>query len=170
MDFPPFVNSRSDCIQGIVWGCCRVGRRRGTLPPVSCVPSSNRTCRFPASGSPIIFIRRLAPQPFQVAHSAYHSIQPAAFMKEAISPSFLGSPPGTLVLAAKPQLQLATNRPVHLMERPVAVADPEIGTPPIQDGVQLLDRAGDRPIGRKRAHHFANPLTDITARFIAWPH
>jgi hypothetical protein len=157
-------------IRGWFWGCCRVGRRRGTLPPVSCILSSNRTCGFPASGSPIIFIRRLAPQPFQVAHSAYHSIQPTAFMKEAISPSFLGSPPGTLVLAAKPQLQLATNRPVHLMERPVAVADPEIGTPPIQDGVQLLDHAADRPIGRKRSHYLANPLADIAARFIAWPH
>src|SRR4051812_44679705 len=32
---------------------CRVGRRRGAKPSVSCVPSSNRTCRFPASGSPI---------------------------------------------------------------------------------------------------------------------
>ena len=52
-----------------------------------------------------------------------------------IPPSFLGSPPGALVLAPEPELQLASYGPVHLMECPVAVADPEIGTPPIEDRV-----------------------------------
>src|SRR3954447_20453384 len=85
-----------------VLGFHRVGRRRGAKPSVSCVPSSNRTCRFPASGSPITFVRRHAPQPFQVAHFPDHAIQPASFMKEAISPSFLSSPPGALVLSPKP--------------------------------------------------------------------
>src|ERR1700726_4684431 len=60
-------------------------------------------------------------------------------MEEVRPPSFLGSPPGALVLAPKPQLQLAPNGPIHLMECPGAVADPEIGTPPIQERVQLLD-------------------------------
>jgi hypothetical protein len=69
---------------------------------VSCVPSSNRTCGLPASGSPIIFVRRHAPQAFQMAHLAYHSVQPTAAMKEVIPPPFLSSPPGTLVLASKP--------------------------------------------------------------------
>src|SRR5579859_145562 len=113
------------------WGLCRVGRRRAAMSHVSCTPSSNRTCGFPASGSPIIFFRRLAPQSFQVAHLSHHLVQPASVMKEVIPPSFLGSPPGALVLSSEPQLQLAPNGPVHLMEGPVAVANPEIGTPPI---------------------------------------
>src|SRR5580704_16274035 len=91
-------------------------------------------------------------------------------MEELIPPSFLGSPPGALVLAPKPQLQLAPNGPIHLMECPVAVADPEIGTPPIQDRVQLLDHHADLPIRRKRSYRLANPLTDITARLLARPH
>ncbi len=53
---------------------CRVGRGRAAMSHVSCAPSSNRTCGFPASGSPIIFFRRLAPQSFQVAHLSYHLI------------------------------------------------------------------------------------------------
>ena len=69
---------------------------------VSCTPSSNRTCGFPASGSPIIFVRRLAPQSFQMAHLSHHAVQPTSVMKEVIPPSFLGSPPGALVLAPKP--------------------------------------------------------------------
>ena len=41
-------------------GFGRVGHRRAAMSHVSCAPSSNRTCGFPASGSPIIFIRRRA--------------------------------------------------------------------------------------------------------------
>ena len=152
------------------WGLGRVGRRRGTQPPVSCVPSSNRTCGFPASGSPIIFIRRLAPQSFQMTHLPYHSIQPTSFMEKVISPSFLGSSPEALVLSPKPQLQLTANRPVHLMECPVAVADPEVGTPPVQDWIQPLDHHIDSPVRRKRPHHLTRPLADIAARLFAWPH
>src|SRR5690349_12604632 len=137
---------------------------------VSCTPSSNRTCGFPASGSPIIFFRRLAPQSVQVAHLTHHLVQPTSVMQEVIPPSFLGSSPGALVLAPEPQLQLAPNGPVHLMECPVAVANPEIGTPPIQDRVQLLDHDADLPAGRKQSHCFANPLTDIAARLFTRPH
>ena len=50
------------------------------------------------------------------------------------------------MLTPKPQMQLAPNGPVHLMECPVAVADSEIGTPPIQNRVQLLDHHADLPI------------------------
>src|SRR6202167_3599041 len=87
-----------------------------------------------------------------------------------ISPSILSSPPGALVVRAKAQLQLAPNGPVHLMEWPITVADPEIGAPPIQDRVQLLDHHADLPIGRKGPHRFANPVTDIAARLFARPH
>ena len=80
----------------------RVGHRRVAMSHVSCAPSSNWTCGFPASGSPTIFFRRRAPQAFQMAHLPYHSIQPAAVMKEVIPPSLLGSPPGALVLTPKP--------------------------------------------------------------------
>lgn len=113
---------------------------------VSCTPSSNRTCGFPASGSPIIFFRRLAPQSFQVAHFPNHLVQPTSVVQEVIPPSFLGSPPGALVLTPKPKLHFAPNGPVHRMECPVAVADPEIGTPPIRDRVQLLDHHADLPV------------------------
>ena len=154
----------------LFWGLRRVGHRRVTLSHVSCAPSSNWTCGFPASSSPIIFVRRLAPQSFQMAHFTYHLIQPTSVMKEVIPPSFLGSPPGALLLTPKPQLQFAPNGPVHLMECPIAVANPEIGAPPIQDRVQLLDHHADLPIGRKRSHCFANPLTDIAARPFARPH
>jgi hypothetical protein len=44
----------------------RVGHRRVTISHVSCAPSSNRTCGFPASGSPTIFVRQHAPSPFRV--------------------------------------------------------------------------------------------------------
>ena len=84
------------------WGLRRVGDRRAARTHVSCLPSSNRTCGFPASGSPIIFFRERAPQSFQMAHFAHHSVQPTSFMKKAISPSFLGSPPAALMLAPKP--------------------------------------------------------------------
>jgi len=45
----------------LFWGLRRVGDRRAARTHVSCLPSSNRTCGFPASGSPIIFFRRRAP-------------------------------------------------------------------------------------------------------------
>src|ERR1035437_139757 len=137
---------------------------------VSCAPSSNRTCGFPASGSPIIFVRRRAPQPFQMAHLARHLVQPTPVVEKAIPPSFLGGPPGAPVLAPEPQLQLAPNGPVHLMECPVTVANPEIGAPPIQDRVQLLDHYAEWPIRGYRPHCLTNPLTDIAARLLAGPH
>src|SRR5215472_1429753 len=67
-------------------------------------------------------------------------------------------------------MQFAPNSPVHLMKCPVAVANPEIGTPPIQDRVQLPDYHVDLPIRRIRSHRLADPLTDIAARLFAWPH
>src|ERR1700722_966646 len=39
----------------LFWGLSRVWHRRVTLSHVSCAPSSNWTCGFPASSSPIIF-------------------------------------------------------------------------------------------------------------------
>src|ERR1700733_6925976 len=148
----------------------RIGRRRAAMSHVSCTPSSNRTCGFsrirlsdhlhpaacaaiPPSGSPS--------PPSDTADIGHVGSDP---------PSFLGSPPGALVLAPKPHVQFAPNGPVHLMECPVAVADPEIDTPPIQDRVQLLDHHADLAIGRKRSYRFANPLTDIAARLFARPH
>ena len=151
-------------------GFGRVGRRRVAMSHVSCSPSSNRTDGFPVSGSPIIFSRWLAPQSFQVAHLAHHLVQPTSVMEEVIPPSFLGSPPGTLVLTPKPQLELAPDGPVHFMKCPVAVADPEIGAPPIQDRIQLLDHYADLPVGRKRPHYLADPLADMAARLFTWPH
>jgi hypothetical protein len=56
------------------------------------------------------------------------------------------------------------------MERPVTVADPKIGTPPIQDRVQLPNHHIDPPITRERPHHFAYSLPDIAARLFARPH
>jgi len=91
-------------------------------------------------------------------------------MKKVISPSFLGSSPEALVLSPKPQLQLAPNGPVHLMECPVAVADPEVGTPPVQDRIQLLDHHINSPVRWKRPHRLARPLADVAARLFAWPH
>ena len=90
-------------------------------------------------------------------------------MEKVISPSLLSSSPRALVLSPQPQLQLAANRPVHLMECPVTVADSEIGAPPIQDRIQLLDHYIDSPVGRKRTHHFARSLADIAARLFTWP-
>src|SRR5580704_18285812 len=56
------------------------------------------------------------------------------------------------------------------MECPVAVADPEVGAPPIQHRIQLLDHHADLYVRRKRPHHFADPLTDMVTRLLAWPH
>src|ERR1700674_2752943 len=56
------------------------------------------------------------------------------------------------------------------MECPVTVPNPEVGTPPIQDRVQLLDHHIDLPVRRKRPGHFTHALANIAARFLAWPH
>ena len=84
------------------WGFRRVGDRRAARAHVSCLPSSNRTCGFPASGSPIIFIRVHAPQSFQMAHLPDHAIQPTAFMKKIVVPPSPSRSPGTLMFAPKP--------------------------------------------------------------------
>ena len=50
---------RSGPVRKRAWvgrGSRRVGDRRAARTCVSCLPSSNRTCGFPASGSPIIFL------------------------------------------------------------------------------------------------------------------
>ena len=88
-------NRRNQLMTGgtLLRGLRRVGDRRAARTHVSCIPSSNRTCGFPASGSPIIFLRRRAPQAFQMAHFAHHAVQPTSFMKEVISPSFLALTP-----------------------------------------------------------------------------
>jgi hypothetical protein len=62
------------------------------------------------------------------------------------------------------QLQFASDGPVHLMECPVTVADPKIGTPPIQDRIQLLDHHADLPVRRKRSHYLTDSLTDVATR------
>ncbi len=51
----------------------------------SCTPSSNRTGSFPTSGSPSSFLRRRAPQAFQVAHLAYRTIQSTAFVEKPVN-------------------------------------------------------------------------------------
>jgi hypothetical protein len=137
----------SGFVVGKFMGRCRVGHRRAMAKPhVSCAPSSNRTCRFPASGSPIIFFRRRAPQSFQMAHLPNHAIKSTSFVKEAVLPSFLGGPPWAMMLAPEPQLQFAPNCPVYLTECPVTVPNPKICTPAIQDWVQFLDHCADLPI------------------------
>jgi hypothetical protein len=152
------------------WGLCRVGDRRAARTLVSCLPSSNRTCGFPASGSPIIFFQRRAPEPFQMTHPPYHAIQPTAFMKDMVVPPSSSRAPGTLMLTPEPQQQLAPNRPVHLVKRPVAVADPKVRTPPIQNRVQLPDHRSDHLVTWKRSHHLTHPLPNIAARLRARPH
>src|SRR3954462_2586139 len=56
------------------------------------------------------------------------------------------------------------------MECPIAVTSPEIGTPPIQNRVQLLDHYIDSSVRWERPHYFANPVANIEARLLAWPH
>ena len=72
-------------------------------------------------------------------------------------PSLLGSPPRALVLATEPQLHCAPHRPVHFMEGPVTVPDSEIGAPPIQNGVQLLDHQAQRPISTETTAPLRGP-------------
>jgi len=56
------------------------------------------------------------------------------------------------------------------MEDPVAVADPEIGAPPIQDRIQLPNHLTDRRATGERSDHFAYPIPDMLARLLARPH
>src|SRR5271166_6407811 len=137
---------------------------------VSCTPSSNWTCGFPASSSPTIFFRRRAPQARQMAHPSYHLIQPTPFIQELIVPVLPGGPPTALVFASEPELQLTQHGPIDLMEDPVAVADPKIGTPPIQDRMQLPNHLPDRRATAERSHYFAHPVPDMLARLLARPH
>src|SRR5437667_10351364 len=83
-------------------GSGRVGHRRVTLSHVSCAPSSNWTCGFPASSSPTIFFRRRAPQARQMAHSPYHLVQPTPFIQELVVPALPSGPPTALVFASEP--------------------------------------------------------------------
>src|SRR5262249_6836425 len=86
----------------IAKGCGRVGHRRVALSYVSCTPSSNWTCGFPASSSPTIFFRQRAPQARQMAHSPYHLVQPTPFIQELIVPVLPSRPPTALVFASEP--------------------------------------------------------------------
>src|SRR5882672_11135148 len=56
------------------------------------------------------------------------------------------------------------------MECPVTVPNPEVGTPPIQDGVQLLDHHIDASVRRKRPCHFTHALANIAAGLLTRPH
>ena len=56
------------------------------------------------------------------------------------------------------------------MECPVTVPNPEVGTPPIQDGVQLLDHHIDTSVRRKRPCHFTHALANIAAGLLTWQH
>src|SRR5207247_1526791 len=56
------------------------------------------------------------------------------------------------------------------MKDTVAVASPEIGTPPIQDRIQLPNHLADRRATGKRSDSFAYPIPDMLARLLAWPH
>src|SRR6266852_7250201 len=56
------------------------------------------------------------------------------------------------------------------MECPVTVPYPEVGTPPIQDRVQLLDHHIDASVRRKRPCHFTYALANIAAGLLTWPH
>jgi hypothetical protein len=56
------------------------------------------------------------------------------------------------------------------MECPIAVSNPKVCAPSIQDRIQLLDHNIDPPIAGKRPHYLAHPLTNIAARLLAWPH
>src|ERR1700681_3928295 len=56
------------------------------------------------------------------------------------------------------------------MECPVTVPNPEIGAPPIQDGVQLLDHQIDVSVLRERPRHFTHALANIAAGLLTWPH
>ena len=54
------------------------------------------------------------------------------------------------------------------MECPVTVPLPEIGAPPIQDGVQLLDHHIDSSVRRERPCYFAHALANIAAGLLTW--
>src|SRR5437762_10989968 len=56
------------------------------------------------------------------------------------------------------------------MKDPVAVADPEIGTPPIQNRIQLPNHLADRRATGERSDHLAHPIPDMLARLLARPH
>src|SRR5713101_9186118 len=74
------------------------------------------------------------------------------------------------IFASEPELQLTQHGPIDLMEDPVAVPDPKIGTPPIQDRVQLPNHLADRGATGKRSDHLAHPIPDMLARLLARPH
>src|SRR5260370_24281653 len=56
------------------------------------------------------------------------------------------------------------------MKDPVAVPNPKIGTPPIQDRIQLPNPLADRRATGERSDHFAHPIPDMLARLLARPH
>jgi hypothetical protein len=74
------------------------------------------------------------------------------------------------MLAPELYLQLAARRPAHLVKGPVAVTDAEVGTPPIQDRIQLPDDRHDEPATGNRSRYLTHSLPNIAARPFARPH
>src|SRR6266496_6520454 len=105
-----------------------------------------------------------------MAHPPYHLVQPTAFVQELVVPALSSRPPTALVFASEPQLQLAQHGPIDLVKDPVTVVGPEIGTPPIQDRVQLPNHLPTRGATGKRPDYFAHPIPDMLARLLARPH
>jgi hypothetical protein len=79
-----------------------VGHRRVTVSYVSCTPSSNWMCGFPAASSPTTFCRGRAPQTWEVAHPSYHLVQPTALVQELVVPALPSRPPTALVFTSEP--------------------------------------------------------------------
>jgi len=76
------------------------------------------------------------------------------------SSSASGRSSTTLAFASEPGLQLAQHCPIDLVKDPVAVADPKIGTPPIQYRIQLPNHLTDRNANGKRSDYIAHPIPD----------
>src|ERR1700693_5302940 len=76
----------------------RVGRRRAAYRTFPAPPHRTGRAVFPHPALRSSSSGGFAPQAFQVAHLAHHLVEPTSVMEKVIPPSFLGSPPGTLVL------------------------------------------------------------------------
>jgi hypothetical protein len=139
-------------------GFGRVGHRRVTLSHVSCTPSSNWTCGF----SRIQLSDHLHPVA-RAASQADGSLSPPFGTADTVytgtDSSSASEPTANCVDVCVGAITAAHSaRPNRSDGRSGCCSRPEIGTPPIQDWVQLPNHLADRGATGKRSDHLAHPI------------
>src|SRR5262245_56484363 len=91
-----------------------------------------------------------------MTHLPDHAIEAVDIVEDVEVPSPLGRTPRYAMFTAQPELHLLPHHPIHLVEHPIAVADPEVRAPAVQDRVELPDEIDQAMFACDRAHSLAH--------------